>query len=178
MVDVMAIPLKSWLRPLSMLASMLACVAAVSACTPPPDARVAATVRDGEVLIIGYVCKGYQVSILQLYEKDVAEDGASWVVAPPVDQNDYADSAHTIYVRPFEAPEGWETLDDSLPRLESTTRYDVAFGTVQGQDSVITFTVEQLQQLDGHHVWAGRTGSERVMREDRFIRRAARDCPT
>jgi hypothetical protein len=154
---------------------LLALIAAVGACTPPPDTRVAATLRDGEVVILAYVCEGYQVSIVQVYEID--GQGGTWDVAPPVDQTEYASSDHTIVIRPFKVPEGWDTLDDSLTRMVPATRYEVAFGSVQGQDPVVAFTLEQLQQLGDNQVWAGRTGSERAMSEDEFQRRAARDCP-
>jgi hypothetical protein len=163
-----------WLLP----AVALVCLAATSACTPPPDARVAAQLQAGELVILAYVCEGYQVNMVQIYETEANGEGKGWEVGPPIGQTTYSSSAHTIVVRPFEVPKGWEVFDDSLTRLEAATRYDVAFGTLQGQDSIITFTVEQLEKVGDNVVWAGRTGSERAMREDQFQRRAARDCPT
>jgi hypothetical protein len=51
----------------------------------------------------------------------------------------------------------------------------MAFSTVQGQDSEITFTLDQLEQI-GNRVWTGHPDHGRAVSERDFLEFARREC--
>lgn len=157
--------------------ALAACVVAAGGCmTPPPDTRVAATYSDEDPIeISAYVCKNYQVNLIQVFERGSNTEGAAWETGPPVGESEYAERAHMIKVRIFQQPEGWVVLESSLTHLKRGVPYALAFSTVQGQTSRIRFTLEDLEQL-GDRVWTGRTGEERAVSEAEFVEMVKAGC--
>lgn len=165
------------LRRLLALAALLSVtVGALAACSPPPDSRVAAAyLGNGQVEILAYVCDGYEVGLVQVFEVDGGATANVWEAGPPPAVSENADEGHLLRFAALDAPDGWDVSDSSLTRFERGVRYSIAFSTIPGEDSEIIFTLEELEQL-GNQVWTGETRNEYAASEQEFVDAASSDC--
>jgi hypothetical protein len=152
-------------------------IATAAGCTPPADSRVAVAFTDnGQAEVFAYVCRGYNIGGVQVYETDAGRTPNAWEVRPPVGPPEYAPEDYVLTIPVFEIPAGWEVGDSSLSQLERGVRYSAAFSTIQGQRSLIRFTLERLAELGPGEVLTGQTDEEVVVSESGFRDAAKDDC--
>jgi hypothetical protein len=167
---------RAWSR-LLLPVVLLAGVALAGCNTPPLESRVAIRyLGDGRAEVLAMVCRGHEVSTIGVVESASESQGRRWATGPPVTRERYyAKQAQLLKVTLFENPSGWETQDESLTSLAPGMRYGVRFGSVQGQASVVEFTLEDLERL-GDRVWTGPWGDERSMSQSDFEKAARYRC--
>jgi hypothetical protein len=167
---------RAWSR-LLLPVVLLAGVALAGCNTPPLESRVAIRhLGDGRAEVLAMICKGHEVSMIAVYESASDSQGRGWTTGPPVTrERSYAKQTQLLRVKVFDTPAGWETQDGSLTSLAPGVRYGVRFGSVQGQASLIHFTLDDLEHL-GESVLTGPDGDERRMSESDFVEAAREEC--
>jgi hypothetical protein len=161
-----------------LLVPVLLLAGVVAGCSsPPPESRVAIRyLGDGQAEVLALVCQGQEVVSVEVYESDADGHGKGWVVGPPA-MGGPRDAKQTepLRVKVFDNPEGWEATDRSLTQLAPGVSYGAAFSTVQGQRSMIRFTLDKLEDL-GDRVLTGPWQHEQAVSESDFVKAARADC--